>query len=54
MEKPEILFNFWLGRKTKNMGIVLFLTRNRKGREKAKISILIVLKVSLEIALSKH
>ena len=46
MEKSEILFNFWLGIKTKNLDLFLFLTRKRKEREKAKISILIELKVS--------
>ena len=31
IEKPEILFNFWLGRKTKNIGIVL--TGKKKERK---------------------
>ena len=48
-EKPEIVFNFWLGRKTKNMEL-FFLIRKRKEKEKVKISILIVLKVSWKIA----
>ena len=48
MEKQqEMWFNFWLGRKMKNM-IIVFLTRKRKKREKAKISILIVQKESSE------
>ena len=45
MEKLEILFNFWLGRKTKNMEL-FFLTNKRKRREKLKIYISIGLKVS--------
>ena len=39
MEKPEILFKFWLGRKTKNMEL-FFNQKKRKKREKAKIPIL--------------
>ena len=45
-KKQEKLFNFLLGRKNEKYEII-FLTRKRNERKKAKISILIVLTVSL-------
>ena len=46
--KPEKLFNFLLDRKKNENYEIIFIIIKRKEREKAKTSILIVLKMSSE------